>query len=562
MLTNELQADVMDKLRAIYGSRAQSAMQKLEDVLAGHKKIPPSRKSYWDEKDIVLITYADILRSAGQTPLSTLNHFLRGWLAGIVNIVHILPFFPYSSDDGFSVIDYREVNPDYGTWDDVREIGERFDLMYDLVLNHVSARSKWAAAFAKDQEKYRDFFIAMDPSLDFSRVVRPRSLPLFTEFPTVNGNKHLWTTFSSDQLDLNFANPDVMLEMLDIFLMYIENGARIVRLDAIAYLWKELDTLCIHLPQTHLFVQLMRDILKVMAPETLILTETNVPHEENMSYLGNGRNEAHMVYQFTLPPLLLHTFLNEDATDLNRWASDLALPSNETTFLNFTASHDGIGVRPLEGIISREKVAHTVEEVKRRGGMVSTKHNQDGTQSPYELNISYFSALKDPEEKNDIRTIRRFLASQAIKFSLQGIPAVYFHNLMGTPNAIGLAEESGAPRSINRRKYNMDEFHDLLASPTSTASYIFAGMSGMMRARRKEKAFHPNVPQKILDLHPSIFAVQRNDVISMTNVSRHSLKVSLPGHEGRKAYDLISCEDVSLGSIHFHDYQARWIKLK
>ena len=160
----------------------------------------------------------------------------------MVDDIHLLPFYPYSSDDGFSVIDYKQVNPALGTWDDVARVGQNFHLMFDGVINHISAQSAWFKAFLQDDPKYRDYFIVVEGEPDLSQVVRPRTLPLLTEFTTPSGAKKVWTTFSADQIDLNYANPEVLLDIIDVLLFYVAHGAELIRLDAIAYLWKEIGT--------------------------------------------------------------------------------------------------------------------------------------------------------------------------------------------------------------------------------------------------------------------------------------------------------------------------------
>ncbi len=330
----------------------------------------------WSQRDVVLITYADQVRDEGVTPLrAQLGFLLDHRLDEVIRCVHLLPFCPYTSDDGFSVTDYLAVDPASGTWDDIAEFGKSFDLMFDLVLNHASQKHEWFQRYLEGDPQFADFFIDQDPTADLSQVVRPRSLPLLTEFDSADGLKHVWTTFSADQVDLNYANPRVMLAMLETLVEYARRGARIIRLDAIAFLWKEVGTNCIHLPQTHAAVRLMRRVLDQVAPGTLVLTETNVPHAENLSYFGDGDDEAHMVYQFSLPPLLLDAIHSRDTSVLRDWLKTLKTPSKQTTFFNFTASHDGIGVRPLEGLVSAERVEQLADVVRRHGGRVSTRRN-------------------------------------------------------------------------------------------------------------------------------------------------------------------------------------------
>ena len=533
----------------------------------------------WDERDVVLITYADQLRDSGEAPLATLGRFLvEEGLDDLLRTVHLLPFFPYSSDDGFSVIDYLRVDPNAGDWPDVTRLADYFELMFDLVINHISQHSDWFQDYLAGREPYDRFFVEVDPSLDLSAVVRPRSLPLLTPVETSRGPRHVWTTFSADQIDLNYANPDVLVRMIGVLLEYVRRGARIVRLDAVAFLWKEIGTNCLHLPQTHEVVKLLRDILTAVAPHVVLLTETNVPHDENVSYFGNG-DEAQMVYQFSLPPLLLDAFVNGDAGPITEWLRGLDPPLPGTTYFNFTASHDGVGVRPLEGLVSAERFERLCDHVRSRGGLISTRRQEDGSDTPYELNIAYVDALAPDTSDLDLHA-RRFLATQAVMLALQGMPAIYFHSLVGSRNDDEGANESGQPRRINRHKYEWDELRSLIhpstsESPTSLpqgddaelASRIYAGYRHLLAERVRQPAFHPDAAQRVIDsANPAILAFQRTSVdgsqhiLAAVNVSDspHQLDVSRVGHFER---DLIGGQSVDEdGNFQLAPGQAVWLR--
>ncbi|WP_425400907.1 alpha-amylase family glycosyl hydrolase [Aeoliella sp.] len=496
------QPTLLDRLRVLYGDRAAEIEPRLVALIDEYRSSEQSNSEPWSERDVVLITYADLLRSADATPLSTLREWLTdSGLDRLLSVVHLLPFCPYSSDDGFSVIDYLEVDPRAGTWDDIAELGKVVDLMFDLVLNHISQHSEWFQKYLAGEEPYDRFFVEVDPSLDLSQVVRPRSLPLLTEFQTSRGPRWVWTTFSDDQIDLNYAEPEVLLRMLRILLEYAKRGARIVRLDAIAFLWKVIGANCLHLPETHEAVKLMRDVTTAAFPEMLVLTETNVPHKENVSYFGDG-DEAHMVYQFSLPPLLLDALVNGDAVYLRRWLETLDPPPAGCTFFNFTASHDGVGVRPLEGLVPDERFDSVVEAVRARGGLINTRRRPDGTDSPYELNITYVDATS-PTERGESPNVelhaQRFLATQAVMLALPGMPAVYFHSLVGSQNDYAGVEASGINRRINRHKYELGELQAHLSDADSLAARIHAGYRQLLSVRTNHPAFHPDAPLRLLD---------------------------------------------------------------
>ncbi|MBN1963552.1 MAG: sugar phosphorylase [Anaerolineae bacterium] len=502
------------RLAFLYGeARADEVWVRLAALLAENKpRLQQGAHAAREltERDVILITYGDQVQEAGIPPLQTLHEFLASHLHEAVSGVHLLPFFPYSSDDGFAVIDYLAVDPLLGSWDDIERFRADFRLMFDAVINHISSHSAWFAGFKQGDPIHAEDFIIVEPGTDLSEVVRPRTLPLLTPVETANGEKLVWTTFSDDQIDLNYANPDVLLRVLRVLLEYVAHGASLIRLDAIAYLWKEIGTPCIHLPQTHAVVKLMRDVLDAVAPWVLIITETNVPHEENISYFGDGTDEAQLVYQFSLPPLVLHTFAVGDVHVLNQWASTLEPFSATTTYFNFTASHDGIGVRPAQGFLNAAEIEALCERARAHGGFVSYKVNSDGSQSPYELNVTYFDALSDPHSAEPLALqAQRFLSSQAIMLALRGVPGIYFHSLVGSRNDRAGAAATGHNRSINREKLSRKVLEAALVEPESLRSLVMSRYRDLIQQRRSQRAFHPNGGQQILTVHPGVFAVLR-----------------------------------------------------
>ncbi len=515
MPNGPIDSQLVSRLRVLYGARAEEVAGRVAGLIDEYRKPADDNGTTpsWTEQDVVLITYADQIRGNDCTPLEALRRWLvESQLDELLSVVHLLPFCPYSSDDGFSVVDYLAVDPVAGTWDDIERLGEHVDLMFDLVLNHISQHSDWFQKYLAGEEPYDRFFVEVDPATDLSLVVRPRSLPLLTEVQTAGGPRHVWTTFSDDQIDLNYSEPEVMLRMLRVLMEYAKRGARIVRLDAIAFLWKRIGTACVHLPETHEAVKLMRDVVTEAFPRMLMLTETNVPHKENVSYFGAG-DEAHMVYQFSLPPLLLDAFTNGDAVYLRRWLETLDPPPPGCTYFNFTASHDGIGVRPLEGLVPDERFDRMIAAVRDRGGLINTRRRPDGTDVPYELNITYVDALSPTaqgEAADDDLHARRFLAAQAMMLSLPGMPAVYFHSLVGSQNDYAGVEQSGINRRINRHKYDVAELRSHIQPADSLSAKIHNGFRRLLEVRKSHAAFHPESALHLLDPgHPSVLAFER-----------------------------------------------------
>ncbi|QYY35906.1 alpha-amylase family glycosyl hydrolase [Ruficoccus sp. ZRK36] len=563
---------VRRRLRFLYGERANWLVDRFYHLIGryGVGMEPPATSARrWDQKDVLLITYADMVHTKGETPLKTLHGFALEHLKGAVSTVHILPFYPWSSDDGFSVIDYRQVKREYGTWSDVEKLGEDFNLAFDLVLNHCSAKSAWFQDFILGISPARHYFLEMDPKTDLSAVVRPRTSPLLTKTTTRFGESHVWTTFSADQVDLNWQNSDLLFEFLDILLFYISKGVRTLRLDAVAFAWKEIGTDCLHRPQTHEIVKLLRDVCEIVDPQVNILTETNVPHAENISYFGEG-DEAHVVYNFSLPPLLLHALLTDNCDYLYDWLSNLEYPEGACTYLNFTASHDGIGVRPLQGLLPDKEFDKLIKAVEKRGAHVSRKANPDGSQSPYELNITYASALSEADDAK--LGTARFLCSQYFALSLKGIPAVYFHSLMATPNYDEGVEKTGAPRSINRRKWDLDELEEVLDAKKAPQADTFRQYVQVLRRRANYPAFNPDGSQELYRLGESVLVLVRTSTLGnqtvycVFNFSSEPQTVTRPADfaplkDTKKFYDVISAKTLSNGKrgITLKPYQAMWL---
>ena len=523
----------------------------------------------WSEKDALVITYGNSIVDGAHNPLDLLRHFLETRLKGAVNAVHILPFFPYTSDDGFAVTDYRAVNGVLGSWADVSRIASEFKLMSDLVLNHVSSQSTWFNEYRQGHEPYDRFFFEADPSDDLSSVVRPRTSPLLREVETAHGTRHVWCTFSHDQVDLDFRNPEVLLEFLRVMRLHIDQGVRIIRLDAVAFIWKELGTPCIHLPQTHAIVRLMRVLFDYSIEPVVLLTETNVPNAENLSYFGN-RNEAHAIYNFSLPPLILHALLSGSARYLNQW--QMAMPPAQLgcAYLNFSASHDGIGMRPAEGLLDEDEIAAVIDAVRSFGGRVSMRAMPDGGQKPYEINVTFFDAMKGTLEGEDEYQIERFLCSQTIVMALEGLPAFCIHSFLATPNDQEGVEKTGANRAINRHHWEYPELQALLADPETPQAKVLAAMKARLAVRRRQKAFHPNATQFTMHLGDSIFGFWRQSherdqsIFALHNVTREEVEIPVMAINlisGEDWVDLLSGERFTPARdvMRFAPYQCRWI---
>ena len=553
---------------------AQKALDSIVDLIYKYKQRINSKEYHLSQKDIILITYGDQVSRNSEPTLQTLKEFMDKHLKGTINSVHILPFYPYSSDDGFSVVNYSAVDPHMGSWREVEQLSVDYRIMVDGVINHISQFSEWFKSFLAGDKYFEDFFIELDPSIDLSKVVRPRATPLLHEYTADDGKIHnVWTTFSKDQVDLNYKSYKVLRNVLDAMFYYIEKGATLIRLDAIAFIWKELGTECVHLPQTHELIQLMREVIHEVAPEVIIITETNVPHHENISYFGGGDDEAQMVYNFALPPLLLNSIVHADTTKLTSWANTLELPSNKVCFFNFTASHDGIGLRPVKGILSDKEINDIVQNVENNGGLVSYRAESDGTKTPYELNCSYIDALTHPKEDQNIR-VKRMLVTQATILAMPGVPGIYFHSLVGSQNYKDGVKHSGINRTINREKYNIDWLEKELSKLGSLSKTIFDTFKRMISIRINEEAFNPFGEFNFLTLDSRVFAIEQFDIkkttriLTLHNFSNEEVNITLPKEIQLPLCDILSsnfCDDSmqkNTDTITLEPYQIMWLKGK
>ena len=566
-----LRSRIEAHLKLIYGERADGLVDRVVAAMRYEHEVaePPPYQNYWDEADCWMITYATSVRAEGEHGLQTLQRFCDQHLADSINGLHILPFYPYSSDDGFAVMDYRSVNEAAGSWEDIESIAGRYRLMADLVINHASSQSAWFQNFISQKDPGKDYFKEALPEDDLSKVVRPRSTPLRTEVETVNGKRWVWCTFGPDQVDLDFANPEVLLEFIEIIRLYLDKGVNVFRLDAVAFLWKEAGTPSLHDQRTHEIIKLLRTLIDFYDPSVMLITETNVPNRDNLTYFGNS-NEAHAIYNFSLPPLLIHTLLTGDCRHLKTWMMSMPPARGGTTYFNFIASHDGIGLRPVVGLLSEAERSRLLETLKSFGGRISLRTGPDGAERPYEVNISLIDALAGTEEGRDDFQVDRFICAHAIMLALEGIPGIYIHSFLGTPNDYEGLARTGKYRSINRRTWEEAEIDALLDDPESLQSQVLTRLRHLIRLRRAQQAFHPNAVQFTMQLGLHLFGIwrqstdRRQDVFSISNVSDQPQSLELANVNLVSTdswHDLISGERLVEGqmTLELAPYQTVWL---
>lgn len=531
--------------------------------------MPENYRNLWDESDIMMITYGDSVLQEEEKPLASLKRFLQTYCVNTINKVHILPFFPYSSDDGFSVIDYSTVNQSLGDWSDINALADDYGLMFDLVINHCSARSIWFENFVKGSGIGSDFFFTAQMQDDLSKVVRPRTSPLLKDVETPSGLQHVWCTFSHDQVDFDFRNPNVLLTFVKIIRDYLDQGATIFRLDAVAFLWKIVGSTCINLPQTHEVIRLLRTLIENVAPDAIIITETNIPNRENLTYFGNA-NEAHAIYNFSLPPLLVNTLVTGDCMYLKSWLMSMPPAQNGTTYFNFIASHDGIGLRPAEGLLTDVEIASLVQTMQNFGGRVSWRTSDMGQQKPYEINITLFDALQGTIKGPDRYQVDRFICAHAIMLGLEGIPGIYIHSLLGTSNDYEKVEHTGQNRSINRHRWDYNALEKELDKPSSQHHKVLTRMSQLIRTRKAQPAFHPSATQFTLQLGDALFgfwrqsADRRQSIFCISNITDESHTITLSDINliGTDHWiDLITRDAINVADVvlTLKPYQTVWI---
>ncbi|CCK77337.1 Alpha amylase [Oleispira antarctica RB-8] len=538
--------------------------------IASHDQVRPS--DLWDQSTTVMITYGDSFLAAKEKPLITLKHFLDEHCEGLINSVHILPFFPFSSDDGFSVMDFSSVNEALGDWADIESISQDYRLMADLVINHCSSRSLWFQNFIKGEGPGHDYFYTESLDADLSQVVRPRTSPLLRETQTDKGLQYVWCTFSHDQVDLDFRNPEVLLQFIKIIRQYLDMGVRIFRLDAIAFLWKKIASSSINLEETHNVVRLLRLLIEHAQSDAVIITETNIPNRENLSYFGNA-NEAHCVYNFALPPLLINTLITGNSHHLKLWLMSMPPAQLGTTYFNFIASHDGMGLRPVEGILADDETQVLVDTLQDFGGRISWRalENEEGEaiQKPYEVNISLFDALQGTLKGKDELGIDRFICAHAIMLGLEGIPGIYVHSLLATRNDYQRMEHTGHNRSINRHQWQYDELEGLLEEK-SHHKKVFTELKRLLAIRQQQKAFHPNATQFTLHLGYSIFAYWRQShdrkqsifcISNISDVAQEFMLSDINLVSTDDWHDLISGAEMTRQDmlVQLTPYQTLWI---
>jgi len=530
-----------------------------------------NKKKNWfvSEKTTMVICYGDSIYSKNKKHLKTFQAFFNKKLNKFIDTIHFLPFYPSSSDSGFAVKDHYKIDSKFGNWLNIKNFSSKAHIMADMVINHASARGLWFKNFLKEKKPGKDYFLLINSKFNASKVVRPRDHKLLKEINIFKKKEYLWRTFSDDQIDLNFYNPKVLLRFIKIMLNLIKNGVTIFRLDAIAYLWKKSGTKCINLKQTHEIVKVLRIVSNSLNIKTIIVTETNLPEKENLSYFGNN-DESNWIYNFTLPPLLIYSLLFENGTYLNAWCKKLPQTKKGNSYLNFIASHDGIGMRPLEGIINNQSIKKLLLRLKKNGSKFSYRKVNNNKKKVYESNITVFDALKvSDKDKKGLYNFQRYIAAHAIMFSFEGVPAIYFNSLFGKSNDEARYVITGNNRDVNRFKWNELNILKKIKSNSSKEYYIFETLKYLLKIRKKQKAFHPNAYRTNINLGDNFFCIKRvsldkkQTILCITNLTSklQNVKINKKFNKFKNLIDLNVKHQIS-NSINLKPFETIWLSNK
>lgn len=427
------------------------------------------------ENKIMLITYADSLGK----DLKELDAVLEKHYKGAVGGIHILPFFPSSADRGFSPTRYDEVDSAFGSFEDIRRLGEKYYLMCDFMINHISKQSEFFKDFEKNKDAslYRDFFIRYkdfwengeptDAEVDAIYKRKPRAPYIDIDFADGTTEK-LWCTFSDEQVDLNVKSETVKKFVRETLLFLAQNGVSIIRLDAFAYAIKKAGTNCFFIEPD--IWELLHEIEGALKPyRVCILPEIH----EHYTIQHKIAKQDFWIYDFALPMLVLHALYSGKGHNLKKWF-DIS-PQKQFTTLD---THDGIGVVDVRDLMTEAEIEETKESLFTKGANVKKIYNTAAYNNLdiYQINCTYYSALGN----ND----KAYLLARAIQFFAPGIPQVYYVGMLAGENDVELLESTKEGRNINRHYYSAQEIDENFSRP------IVQELKDLMIFRNSHPAFH------------------------------------------------------------------------
>ena len=434
------------------------------------------------KNQVQLITYVDRLSAGG---ISALQSLLEGPLQGVFAGVHLLPFFyPIDgSDAGFDPIDHTQVDPRLGTWEDLRKLTDSVDVMVDLIVNHISSRSMQFEHFSRhgSASEFGGMFLTLDrvfpkgaTEAELLKIYRPRPGLPFTSTTLANGEKRLlWTTFTPEQIDIDVNDPKSQEYLSLILERFHTAGITSIRLDAAGYAIKKAGTSCFMIPETFAFIRNLSTQANSLGIDVLVEIHSYFKQQIEIA------RQVDWVYDFALPPLVLHALYEADVEPLLAWMK--IRPQNAITVLD---THDGIGVVDVggdaegnPGLLTPTQINTLVETIHSRSNGESTRATGAAANNLdlYQVNCTYFDALG--------RNEALYLMARAIQFFVPGIPQVYYVGLLGITNDLDLLSQSGVGREINRHYFTKEELRSRLAAP------LVRHLIELMRLRNSHPAF-------------------------------------------------------------------------
>ncbi|WP_010632780.1 sucrose phosphorylase [Sporolactobacillus vineae] len=475
------------------------------------------------QNKVMLITYPD---SLGKN-LAELNEILDTYLKGVIGGIHLLPFFPSSGDRGFAPECYNKVDPKFGGWEEIEKISDRYYMMYDFMINHISRKSSYFKDFQqkKDTSKYKDLFIRYnkfwpdgEPTReDISRIYKRKPRAPYTEIIFKDGSKEkLWCTFNEQQVDLNVQSDTTKQFIKENLSFLAGKGASIIRLDAFAYAIKKIGTNCFFVePDIWHTLELAKDMLSPYNVAVLPEIHEHYTIQEKIAHKG------YYVYDFALPMLLLHAIYSGKADHLAYWFK--ICPRKQFTTLD---THDGIGVVDVRGLLTDEEIEETKESLYKKGANVKKVYSSAAYNNLdiYQINCTYFSALGNNDQA--------YLLARAVQCFAPGIPQVYYVGLLAGENDIDLLEATKEGRNINRHYYTKQEIAEVVQRP------VVKKLFRLLKFRNEFPAFNGGISITLRNQNELNITWKNGSYQAVLQVNFKSKKFSIYKLEDNKQYIL------------------------
>lgn len=475
---------------------------------------------------VQLITYADRF---GDGTMTGLHALLNGKLSGLFKGVHILPFYyPFDGEDaGFDPIDHTAVDKRLGVWEDVKQIGHSMNIMSDLIVNHMSAQSKpfldvlthgkksdYWSLFLTKQDVFGDNDDS-DIAEQIAKVFRPRPTPFFTDYNVAGGETvPFWTTFTANQIDIDVESDLGKHYLSSILQAFTDNNVDLIRLDAAGYAIKRAGSNCFMLDETFAFIESLSERAKTMGMQCLVEIHSHYQTQIDIA------SRCDSVYDFALPPLVLHTLFSKDASALSHWLS--ISPRNCFTVLD---THDGIGIVDVgasgdkAGLLTETQIDNLVEQIHSNSNDESRKATGAAASNVdlYQINCTYYDALGQSDTQ--------YLLARAIQFFSPGIPQVYYGGLIAATNDMALLSKTNVGRDINRPYVTNADIDAALEKP------VVKGLMALITLRNNSKAFDGTFNVSYVNNNLTL-SWENKDAHAQLHVNMNTLDASIHITEG------------------------------